>query len=353
MKKALLLVSLMIAFSCNKVTDLPQVTTSSAMVSDTAVLLYGDVTFTGGDKNTTRGICWNESPSPTTSNDLFLDNSTGLGTFSSDVASQLSENRTYYARSFAENSVGKSYGNEVTFTTGGFNLNSAFFNSNGCLECDNYAVGDTFSLQGAEYYVADSNMLYAAVLNNEDLSKYCTSHVTNMFYMFYNAQAFNQDIGSWDVSNVTIMQGMFRDAQAFNQDIGSWDVSNVTNMTAMFQNAQAFNQDIGNWDVSSVTNMHLMFNNALSFNQDIGDWDVSNVTKMHLMFNNALSFNQDIGDWDVSNVTHMARIFWNAQAFNQDLTDWCVSNISSVPPFFAYNSALTASNHPVWGTCPP
>jgi surface protein len=303
MKKVLLLVSLMIVFSCNKVTDLPQVTTSNAMVSDTAVILSGDVTFTGGDKNTTRGICWSESPSPTILNDFLLDNLTGLGTFSSDVASQLSENTTYYAKSFAENSVGKSYGNEVTFTTGFFNLNSAFVNSNGCLECDNYAVGDTFSLQGAEYYVADSNMLYAALGNNEDLSKYCTSHVTNMLNMFTGATAFNQDIGSWDVSNVTTMWGMFTGATAFNQDIGSWDVSNVTSMGQMF--------------------------------------------------NSATAFNQDIGDWDVSNVTNMDGMFYNAQAFNQDLTDWCVSNFSSIPSGFSSNSALTSANHPVWGTCPP
>jgi surface protein len=328
MKKAILLVSLMIVFSCNKVTDLPQVTTSSAMVADTAVILYGDVTFTGGDKNTTRGICWSKSPSPTTSNDLFLDNSTGLGTFSSDVTSQLSTNTTYYARSFAENSVGKSYGNEVTFTTGFFNLNSAFFNSNGCLECDNYAVGDTFSLQGAEYYVADSNMLYAAVVNNEDLSKYCTSHVTNML-------------------------NMFKSNQAFNQDIGSWDVSNVTNMWGMFYDAQAFNQDIGDWDVSSVTSMSFMFFNAPTFNQDIGDWDVSNVTNMWSMFRSNTTFNQDIGDWDVSSVTDMAYMFYKAQAFNQDLTDWCVSSFSTIPSNFSHNSALTAANHPVWGTCPP
>jgi hypothetical protein len=48
----------------------------------------------------------------------------------------------------------------------------------------------------------------------------------------------------------------------------------------------------------------------------------------------------------------METMFSGATSFNQDLTQWCVSNISFIPTDFSTNSALTASNHPVWGTCP-
>jgi len=48
----------------------------------------------------------------------------------------------------------------------------------------------------------------------------------------------------------------------------------------------------------------------------------------------------------------MIQLFLNAAAFNQDLTGWCVTNITSEPSNFADNSALTAGNKPVWGTCP-
>jgi len=48
----------------------------------------------------------------------------------------------------------------------------------------------------------------------------------------------------------------------------------------------------------------------------------------------------------------MAAMFSGADSFNQDLTQWCVSNFSSMPSTFSTISALTASNHPVWGTCP-
>jgi surface protein len=116
---------------------------------------------------------------------------------------------------------------------------SPFINSNVCVECDKYAVGDTFNLDGTTYTVADRDMLNDALANGKDLSKYCTSKVTDMNDMFQGASAFNQDIGNWDVSNVTNMSFMFQVASAFNQDIGSWNVSKVTNMYGMFLRAWA------------------------------------------------------------------------------------------------------------------
>ena len=126
-----------------------------------------------------------------------------------------------------------------------------------CIKCNEYEVGDTFSLDGVTYTVADREMLDKALLDGKDLTKYCTSKVTDM-------------------------DGMF-ERTPFNQDIGNWDGSKVTDMNYMFFGANAFNQNIGNWDVSSVTGMYYMFDGTTSFNQDIGDWDVSNVTNMNNM----------------------------------------------------------------------
>jgi len=379
MKKLMIALSAMLFFtSCNKVTELPQVTTTNPVVSDTAFIVGGDVTFTGGDNKTARGVCWSTSPNPTTSDNFMLDASNGAGVYSIDIFSQLLPNTQYFLNTYAENSVGISYGNEITFNTIVDNPNKAFVNVNGCVECDNYSVGDVFTLMnGQTIIVASRSMLDDAITDAEDLTKYCTSKITNMTnlfigknsfnddistwdvsnvtsmnVMFMDATAFNQDIGNWDVSNVTDMSGMFISASSFNQDIGNWDVSSVTIMTTMFFDATTFNQDIGNWDVSNVTSMYNMFYDATAFNQDIGNWDVSNVTDMRYMFYDATAFNQDIGNWDVSNVYYMRGMFYQADTFNQDLTQWCVSNFSSMPYSFSTNSALTASNHPVWGTCP-
>lgn len=185
-----------------------------------------------------------------------------------------------------------------------------------------------------------------------NITNWNTANVTNMSFMFFGASNFNQNIGSWSVSNVTNMSNMFEDAVLFNQNIGSWSVGNVTNMDYMFDNAQTFNQNIGSWNVSSVTSMVQMFRSAIAFNQNIGSWNVGNVASMFGMFLNATSFNQNIGSWNVAKVVDMGAMFFSATVFNQNLSGWCVGNIQSEPSSFSTNSALTAGNKPVWGTCP-
>ena len=116
--------------------------------------------------------------------------------------------------------------------------------------------------------------------------------------------------------------------------------------------AIANGDDLTRFCTSRIVDMLSLFEGNTNFNQDISSWDVSNVTDMMRMFYYASSFNQDIGNWDVGSVTNMERMFPAAYAFNQDLTQWCVSNFSSIPTDFSSFSGLSASNHPVWGTCP-
>ncbi len=358
MKKLIVpLITMILITSCNNVTELPQVTTTNPVVSDTSVIVGGEVTFTGGDKNTTRGVCWSTSPNPTTSDNFYISNSTGAGIFNTEISIELEAQTTYYIRAFAENQVGKQYGNEVEFRVE-WNLNyyslmgnpnSALLNSNGCVECYSYSVGDTFFFQNKAFVVADNSMLNSAI--GTEFFHYCTSYVDDLSGARWQNKTF-KGLEYWDVQNVIDMEQFFSAATDFNQDIGNWDVSNVTNMRWLFSGATAFNQDIGNWDVSSVTDFWEMFNRAESFNQDIGNWNLGNAASIVGMFKNTASFNQDIGNWDVSNVTNMMWLFLNAASFNQDLSDWCVSNISFTPNEFSTNSALSASNHPVWGTCP-
>lgn len=207
-----------------------------------------------------------------------------------------------------------------------------FIDTNGVtIKCENCETGDAGTLEGSSditvYTVVDNEALRDAVANGYDLSKLCTSLVT-------------------DLSSV------FKSANFFNQDISRWDVSNVTNMTEAFMYATAFNQDIGDWDVSSVVDMSRMFMNASKFNQDLNQWDVSRVKNMSDMFGQASLFNGDIGDWNVSSVTNMTYMFILAEQFNQDISEWCVTNITSEPTQFSSGSSLSTLNKPNWGECP-
>jgi hypothetical protein len=134
------------------------------------------------------------------------------------------------------------------------------------------------------------------------ISKWDTSRVTNMSYLFGKFKSFNEDISQWNVSNVFIMAGMFLGACSFNQPINTkivkrpdgttytaWDVSNVINMERMFETTfegySSFNQPLNDWDVSKVENMKYMFYGASSFNQPLCDWKVEKVLVHRYIFN--------------------------------------------------------------------
>ena len=192
-------------------------------------------------------------------------------------------------------------------------------------------AGDKGKINGVTYTVVDKSTLTTMINNGDDVTKVCTSLITEMSNMFTEVPDFNQKIGTWDVSNVTTMYGMF-DGAGFNQDISNWDVSSVTNMGSMFSYTM-FNQDISNWDVSSVTNMSYMFDGA-GFNQDISNWDVSSVTNMNGIFAGT-NFNGDISSWNVSNVTNMEGMFNLNHDFNQDLSSWDVSSVTDMGSMFS------------------
>ena len=195
-------------------------------------------------------------------------------------------------------------------------------------KCENVKVGEKGSINGVEYEVVDNTLIRQRRDEGADMTKLCTSLVTDMYGLFNN-KSFNQPIGNWDVSNVSTMHGMFSDTP-FNQSIENWDVSKVTNMNYMFFRSP-FNQPVGNWNVSIVTNMESMFFQT-PFNQPIGNWNVSNVRNMFYMFGES-KFNQSIGNWNVSNVSTM-RLMFAKSPFNQDIQNWDVSNVAEMNEMF-------------------
>ena len=93
------------SITTNTITSITQITGTSG----------GNITSNGGATVTQRGVCWNTSPSPTTSSNKTIDG-TGSGSFASNITG-LTPSKTYYVRAYATNSAGTSYGNELNFTT--------------------------------------------------------------------------------------------------------------------------------------------------------------------------------------------------------------------------------------------
>lgn len=227
-----------------------------------------------------------------------------------------------------------------------------FLDDNGITcKCPEAQPGEKGFINGIEYEAVDNELIRKRRDEKEDMTKLCTSLVTDMSDLFIGItdqkNNFNQSIGNWDVSNVTLMKNMFF-YSSFNQPIDNWDVSNVINMEAMFDFSD-FNKPLEKWDVSNVTKMAYMFEGS-PFNQPIENWNVSKVKSMEHMFSGS-NFNHPIGIWNVSNVTNMDVMF-NGSPFNQNISKWCVTQIQSEPESFSAWCPLIDEFKPKWGTCP-
>lgn len=94
----------------------PTITTAAPTVvtADSATII-GTITSNGGNTITASGICWSTSPSPTTANNKTV-GTTSSGSFTVYLTNLTPETR-YYARAYATNAQGTSYGEEQSFTT--------------------------------------------------------------------------------------------------------------------------------------------------------------------------------------------------------------------------------------------
>lgn len=99
----------------------PTVTTSSvssANVGGNYGNVHGNITATGGENCSERGVCYNTTGSPTTSSSKIRQTAGGYSTGAFYcVLTGLNTNTKYYCKAYAINSAGTSYGSEVNFTT--------------------------------------------------------------------------------------------------------------------------------------------------------------------------------------------------------------------------------------------
>ena len=296
--KKLLLLSALLIFACSSDSEgnpciyEPTLSTEAVTnITETSATLNGIISILSENCEVApgemQGFVYSTNPTPTNDDDVE-------GVYGTDISvtiDNLIPNTTYYVRVFISNSLGEFYGNEMDFTTednGGepADCDVVYLDANGVTvkACDDANIGDVGTINGVDYTVVDREMLMDKIQNGEDVTKACTTRITDMSALFYiNGQpndimvTFNQPIGNWDVSNVISMTELLP-LPSFDQPIENWDVSNVLSMAGMFSTANEFNQDISSWNVSNVVNMVGMFSFASEFNQDLSNWVVDNVT---------------------------------------------------------------------------
>ncbi|MBI4946153.1 MAG: hypothetical protein HY840_07105 [Bacteroidetes bacterium] len=88
-------------------------TTAASAIAQTTATSGGNISSDGGASVTARGVCWSTSSNPIATGSHTTD---GTGAFTSSITG-LTANTLYYVRAYATNSVGTSYGNQVSFTT--------------------------------------------------------------------------------------------------------------------------------------------------------------------------------------------------------------------------------------------
>jgi hypothetical protein len=104
-----------LSFTTNQAVIATLTTTEVSSTGSSTAASGGNITDDGGAAVTARGICWSTSHSPVTG-DNKTSNGTGTGSFNASLTGLLPAT-TYYIRSYAINSAGTAYGNELTFTT--------------------------------------------------------------------------------------------------------------------------------------------------------------------------------------------------------------------------------------------
>ena len=91
-------------------TDTPQFITGNSAMGG------GEVTVSDGTYILVKGLCWAAHENPTTNEDSFVEDGSGVGSFSATITG-LNWSTTYYVRAYAVTPSGTVYGEQQSFTT--------------------------------------------------------------------------------------------------------------------------------------------------------------------------------------------------------------------------------------------
>lgn len=103
-----------VSFTTSTSAPIGVTTVSVSQVQSTSANITGTLTSEGGSPVLERGICWGTSTNPTTSGSKAIGSPGAPWTC---TATNLNTGTLYYVRAYARNSIGTSYGANLTFTT--------------------------------------------------------------------------------------------------------------------------------------------------------------------------------------------------------------------------------------------
>lgn len=105
-----------LVFTTANALDVPTISTSVSLPSQTTVFASSTITWDGGSPITDKGFCWSTSPNPDINLPTKTSNGIGSANFSTTLTGLL-PSTTYYVRAYATNTTGTGYGPEKTITT--------------------------------------------------------------------------------------------------------------------------------------------------------------------------------------------------------------------------------------------
>lgn len=133
---------------------IPSLTSLEAnLITASTALCGGNITDDGGSPVKLRGVCWGTAENPTTDLVQKTTDSSGVGTFISNLTG-LSANKTYYARAYAINNLGTAYGEQVSFTTSTASLPVLITSAPTGITWNTVTIGGTVSDDGGSAIIS-------------------------------------------------------------------------------------------------------------------------------------------------------------------------------------------------------
>ena len=200
---------------------------------------------------------------------------------------------------------------------------------------------------------------YADSINISNLE--ISNKITDTKYMFDNTKSTTIDFvdsngnTKFDTSGVTNMSYMFSNSKNLTtiNGLNKLNTSNLKDIGAMFYNCNSLTSiDISDWDTSNINNVksNITDDNGGLFENCFKLVDLklprkfitAKVDNIGAMFYNTRLTSLDLSDWDISNVYSMRHLFHNDTALERlNLVGWDASRTSSTDWIFANCTELT------------